>query len=86
MPIDDTLRDTADLEEAAPATLKERLEDYERQLILSALNAHRGHQARAARFLGLLPTTLHEKMKRLGLLRRRRATEEGGHGLASDPR
>jgi len=51
-------------------TLKELLEGYERQLIESALVASHGNQRRAAATLGVLPTTLHEKMKRLGLLRR----------------
>jgi len=41
--------------------------DYERRLILAALAASEGHQRRAAQSLGLLPTTLHEKMKRLGI-------------------
>jgi DNA-binding NtrC family response regulator len=48
-------------------TLKDMLLDYERRLILAALAAADGHQRRAARSLGLLPTTLHEKMKRLGI-------------------
>jgi DNA-binding NtrC family response regulator len=48
-------------------SLKEMLLDYERHLILAALNEAGGHQRRAARALGLLPTTLHEKMKRLGI-------------------
>jgi DNA-binding NtrC family response regulator len=48
-------------------SLKEMLLDYERRLILAALNQSGGHQRRAARALGLLPTTLHEKMKRLGI-------------------
>jgi transcriptional regulator with GAF, ATPase, and Fis domain len=39
-------------------------------LLQSALTAAAGNQRRAAAALGLLPTTLHEKMKRLGLLRR----------------
>ncbi len=47
--------------------LKSRLEAYERELIESALAATAGNQRRAAASLGLLPTTLHEKMKRLGL-------------------
>jgi DNA-binding NtrC family response regulator len=51
-------------------SLKALLERYERQLIESALAASSGNQRRAAAALGLLPTTLHEKMKRLGLLRR----------------
>jgi DNA-binding NtrC family response regulator len=47
--------------------LKSRVEAYERELILSALRTAGGHQRRAARDLGILPTTLHEKMKRLGI-------------------
>jgi DNA-binding NtrC family response regulator len=49
-------------------TLKAMLEAYERRIIEEALRATRGNQRRAARTLGVLPTTLHEKMKRLGLL------------------
>ena len=51
-------------------TLKELVREFERELIESALAASAGNQRRAAASLGLLPTTLHEKMKRLGLLRR----------------
>jgi len=50
--------------------LKALVEAYERRLIESALIESAGNQRRAAAALGLLPTTLHEKMKRLGLLRR----------------
>jgi DNA-binding NtrC family response regulator len=56
------------------ASLKMLLDAYERQLIETALAATSGNQRRAARTLGLLPTTLHEKMKRLGLLKRRNGT------------
>jgi len=52
------------------ADLKTLIQSYERQLIQAALAAAAGNQRRAARALGLLPTTLHEKMKRLGLRRR----------------
>ena len=51
-------------------TLKVMLEEYERRIIEQALQATNGNQRRAARVLGVLPTTLHEKMKRLGLLHR----------------
>ncbi len=51
-------------------TLRTLLLSYERQLIQSALAAAAGNQRRAAATLGVLPTTLHEKMKRLGLVRR----------------
>lgn len=56
---------------AGGASLKMLLDAYEKQLIETALAATAGNQRRAARTLGLLPTTLHEKMKRLGLLKRR---------------
>jgi DNA-binding NtrC family response regulator len=51
-------------------TLRELVDAYERRLIEEALRATGGNQRRAARTLGVLPTTLHEKMKRLGLARR----------------
>jgi len=47
--------------------LKTLVNEYERQLILSALGATCGHQRRAARCLGISPSSLHEKMKRLGI-------------------
>ena len=47
--------------------LKAAIEAYERELIRSALAATGGHQRRAAAALGVLPTTLNEKLKRLGL-------------------
>jgi DNA-binding NtrC family response regulator len=53
--------------DASGPDLKSRLQAYERELIESALIATAGNQRRAAARLGLLPTTLHEKMKRLGL-------------------
>ena len=42
------------------------VDDYERRLIAEALQASVGNQRRAARSLGVLPTTLNEKIKRLG--------------------
>jgi DNA-binding NtrC family response regulator len=56
--------------------LKALLSAYERQLILMALAAAAGNQRRAAASLGVLPTTLHEKMKRLGLVRPPGATPD----------
>jgi DNA-binding NtrC family response regulator len=61
-------------------TLKDLMESYERSLIQAALEATAGNQRRAAVSLGLLPTTLHEKMKRLGLLRRGEAVAEAAQG------
>jgi DNA-binding NtrC family response regulator len=51
----------------APRTLKTLVDEYERQLILEALRASGGQQRRAAASLGVLPSTLHEKMSRLGI-------------------
>jgi DNA-binding NtrC family response regulator len=65
-----TLTLTDDLGALAPEVrvdLKSRLLAYERELITAALAESRGNQRRAAHRLGILPTTLHEKMKRLGL-------------------
>ena len=59
--------------DASGPNLKALLDAYERQLIQTALIATRGNQRRAAESLNLLPTTLHEKMKRLGLVRRQPA-------------
>jgi len=63
--------------------LKSLLDDYERKLILLALDASGGHQRRAAATLGLLPSTLSQKMKRLGVRRRVQVdwtTSEGAVG------
>src|SRR5689334_9812110 len=48
-------------------TLKDRVQEYERQLLLMALELAGWNQRRVAASLGLLPSTLSEKMKRLGL-------------------
>jgi DNA-binding NtrC family response regulator len=53
--------------EHEPNDLKRLLAEYERSLITAALVRAGGHQRRAADALGLLPSTLCEKMKRLGL-------------------
>ncbi len=54
-------------EAVSNANLKSLVTDFERRLILEALEASGGNQRQAARSLGVLPTTLNEKMKRLGL-------------------
>lgn len=48
-------------------SLKKLVEDYERRLIEEALERANGNQRRAAAELGCLPTTLNEKMRRLGM-------------------
>jgi len=51
----------------SPVSLKRLVEDYERRLIEEALGRAHGNQRRAAAELGCLPTTLNEKMRRLGM-------------------
>lgn len=51
---------------------KQLLDSYERSLIELALRDAGGNQRRAAAALGILPTTLCEKMKRLGIRSRYR--------------
>ncbi len=72
----------------APKTLRHLLDEYERDLIRLALDSAGGSQKRAAETLGVLPSTLCEKMRRLGLRQRRRRFVEravvgllGGDGV-----
>ena len=51
----------------AGATFHEAVEAYERALIRGALAESDGVQRRAAERLGMKPTTLSERMKRLGI-------------------
>ena len=50
--------------EAQDLSLKNVSETLERNVIIKALLAFNGHQAKTASFLGLLPTTLGAKMKK----------------------
>jgi DNA-binding NtrC family response regulator len=52
---------------SSQANLRQLMEAYERRLIIDALVRTHGNQRRAAAELGCLPTTLNEKMRRLGL-------------------
>ena len=61
----------------AAVSLKRLVENYERRLIIEALERVGGNQRRAALELGVLPTTLNEKMRRLGL----RACDRSGGDL-----
>lgn len=55
-------------EAARPALgLRERVDAYERGLIVEALRAAGGNQSEAARRLGLPRVTLHDKLRRYGL-------------------
>ncbi len=49
------------------ATLKERMEAYERGLIATALQETKGNRSGAARNLGISRATFHEKLRKYGL-------------------
>jgi DNA-binding NtrC family response regulator len=65
-------------------SLRQLVEDYERRLILDALVRTRGNQRRAAAELGCLPTTLNEKMRRLGLRACDQERDVAGDGSAAE--
>jgi DNA-binding NtrC family response regulator len=53
---------------AAPtASLKQRVEAYERGLVVEALRAARNNRSEAARALGISRVTLHDKLRKYGL-------------------
>ncbi len=56
--------------------LKQRVEAYERGLIVDALRATRGNRSEAARRLGVSRVTLHDKLRKYGLA--------GGDGEAGE--
>ena len=63
---------------ATQTNLRQLMEAYERRLIIDALVRTHGNQRRAAAELGCLPTTLNEKMRRLGLRACDRPITESG--------
>ena len=57
--------------------LRQRVEAYERGLIVEALRAARGNRSEAARRPGVSRVTLHDKLRKYGLV--------GGDGEAGEP-
>ena len=57
----------APADERAPLPLKERVQAYERGLVVEALREARGNRSEAARRLGVSRVTLHDKLRRYGL-------------------
>jgi DNA-binding NtrC family response regulator len=53
--------------EGAPLSLRDRVQAYERGLVVEALRAARGNRTEAARRLGVSRVTLHDKLRRYGL-------------------
>jgi two-component system, NtrC family, response regulator HydG len=60
-----------------PLTLKQRVEAYERGVIVEALRAARGNRSEAARTLGVSRVTLHDKLHKYGLARAGDEAEPG---------
>ncbi len=54
-------------EEHGELALKERVQAYERGLVIEALREARGNRSEAARRLGVSRVTLHDKLRRYGL-------------------
>jgi DNA-binding NtrC family response regulator len=67
--LDEALLPAAPGASAPPLGLKERVEAYERGLVVAALQAAGGNQSEAARALGVSRVTLHDKLRKYGLLR-----------------
>jgi len=65
-------RGAAVLPEAQENSFSEVVHAFERRLIMEALDACSGVQRDAASMLGISPTTLNEKLKRLGIPHGRR--------------
>jgi transcriptional regulator with GAF, ATPase, and Fis domain len=55
------------MEVLEPGFFEARIREYEARLIRDALQRAQGNQARAARILGLRPTTLASQLRRLGI-------------------
>ena len=75
-----SMQETSTLAFADRRPLKEMVEEYERKIVLMALDLSHWNQRRAALSLGLLPSTLSEKMKRFGI---RRVREESSVSTSS---
>jgi two-component system, NtrC family, response regulator HydG len=56
-----------DEDPGSPLPLKQRVEAYERGLIVEALRAAHGNRSEAARRLGMSRVTLHDKLRKYGL-------------------
>jgi DNA-binding NtrC family response regulator len=54
---------------ASPLGLRQRVEAYERGLLVEALRAANGNRSEAARALGISRVTLHDKLRKYGLAR-----------------
>jgi len=58
---------TGETPQSRGLTLRERVDAYERGVIVEALRSARGNKAEAARILGIGRVTLYEKLAKLGI-------------------
>lgn len=72
-----SVRGSSDWDRVREVGLREFLNDCERELIMTALEESHGSQRRAAEALHVLPTSLCERMKRLGIRRKTTFAIEG---------
>ncbi len=78
-------RAVAPVEPVPLLELKNRMDAYERGLILSALETAKGNRSLAARTLGINRATLHGKLRKYGLTESEPDSEVAGDGeIASD--
>jgi len=59
----------AEAEAGPPLSLRERVEAYERGLVVEALRGAGGNRSETARRLGISRVTLHDKLRKWGLVR-----------------
>jgi two-component system response regulator HydG len=59
----------AEVDAGPPLTLRERVEAYERGLVVEALRGAGGNRSETARRLGISRVTLHDKLRKWGLAR-----------------
>lgn len=59
--------ETHDREAQGSATLKQAMDEFERELVLGALARHANNKTKAAKSLGITREGLHKKLKQLGI-------------------
>ena len=75
-----SLAKNSEISEQPNVDLASEVQRYEADLIRCALTRTGGRQRRAAALLGIKPTTLHEKMKRYGMIQPAVSVEEDNDG------
>ncbi len=59
---------SVDIENFSSKSLRQAVDEFEKQIILKTLNQNRWHRGKTASALGIDPKTLYRKMKRYGIL------------------